>query len=88
MSGNANMDLGTKEANTGKGIKLNPPQTPLCKEYLSLRLNWIQSLGGKREESYGKMILHRATCPVCQARKAEFDELARNAREPDVKDER
>jgi hypothetical protein len=49
---------------------------------------WVM-LGDKRaNELKSHLILHRATCPICQARKAEFDELARNAREPEVKDEK
>jgi hypothetical protein len=68
---------------------LNPPATPLCAEYLSLRLNWIQTTRGTKyySKALGKLSAHYATCPICQARKAEFDELARNAKEPEVKDE-
>ena len=75
--------------------QLNPPQTPLCQEYNELREMWRRYFWQSKTVNevtakalFDKIHTHRASCPVCQARKAEFDELARNAKEPEVKDER
>jgi hypothetical protein len=65
---------------------LNPPETPQCQEYLKMENTWRiwVMLGDKRaNELKSHLILHRASCPLCQARMAENNELARNAREPE-----
>jgi len=69
---------------------LVPPKTPTCQEYLTLYSKWAKSaMGGQAwMEAYNKMSEHRATCPLCQARMEEFNELARNAKETRVENER
>ncbi len=67
---------------------LVPPKTPMCQEYLGLRLMWIQKAYKSESwiEAYNKMSEHRASCELCKARIEEFNELARNALEPEVSD--
>ena len=63
----------------GKNIPLNPSHTPLCPEYTTIYIECIQLNGKSGVEAFKRLKRHRANCPVCQARKAEFDELAKNA---------
>jgi 7-cyano-7-deazaguanine synthase in queuosine biosynthesis len=72
-------------------VELNPPETPRCPVYdkMNNRLHNLMRLNVNYNP--GNMLLemaqHCSSCPVCQARKSEFDKLARNAKEPEVKNE-
>ena len=67
---------------------LNPPSTPMCEEFYWLYWQWAAcapELKLQKEGWKAKIIDHRATCPVCQARMTEMTELARNAVHPEIK---
>ena len=70
---------------TDRPEKLNPPRTPLCPIYAALIANTVTSDGHNKidRERMELAKQHYDSCPVCQARKAEFDELAKVAKEPE-----
>lgn len=64
---------------------LNPFSTPRCEEFNWLYWQWAAcapELKSQKEGWKAKIIDHRASCPVCQARAVERNELAKRAVEP------
>ena len=72
-------------------VELNPPETPMCPEYNFLFDQWHHAVKYNTDAQFyfaDRIKDHRASCPVCQARMKAMTELAKNAKEPEVKDER
>jgi hypothetical protein len=69
---------------------LVPPKTPMCQEYLTLMILAEEmpgtSFARDKMFAFEEAKQHRASCELCKARIEEFNELARNALEPEVSD--
>ena len=75
---------------TKRPQQLNPPQTPLCREFNNLFAAWVgtpQALKSDRIMALNAVIDHRTSCPQCRKRMLEINELAKVAKEPEVKDD-
>jgi hypothetical protein len=70
---------------------LVPPKTPICQEYIFLFDQWHHAVKYETDAQFyfaDRLKEHRATCELCKARMNEFNELARNAKEPETENEK